>query len=78
MVLVAGIVVARQLLFDILGVISLHEKGVATIVIGLLSKGRITAYHGLGVGLKGFVISLQAISGVPKVEVDRRRRRIAF
>src|ERR1700730_8107799 len=78
MVLVAGIVVARQLLFDILGIISLHKKGVASVVICLLSKSRVTAYKGLGVGLKGFVISLQAIRRVPKVEVDRGRGRIAF
>src|SRR5260370_18049423 len=48
MVLVAGIVVARQLLYGILGIISLHKKGVASVVICLLSKTWITAYQGLG------------------------------
>src|SRR5580704_5720381 len=78
MVLVAGIVVARELLFDILRTISLHKKGVASVVIGLLSESWVTADQGLGVGLKGFVISLQAVRRVPKIEVDRRRGRIVF
>ena len=38
MVLVTGIVVVRQLLFEILGIVSLHKKSVATIVIGLFSE----------------------------------------
>ncbi len=35
MILVTGIVIVRQLLFEILGIVSLHKESVAGVVIGL-------------------------------------------